>query len=66
MDTTDNASCELRKIEEEIDNYYKSNPLLELPFAPAAWHLLAFAEDCMLVKTRRIDGIQELHVLASA
>ncbi len=65
METTDNESCKLRKIEEEIDNYYKSNPLLELPFAPAAWHLLAFAEDCMLVKTSRVDGIQELHVLAS-
>lgn len=44
MDTTDNVSCELREIEKEVDNYYKSNPLVNLPFVPAFWSLLAFAE----------------------
>ncbi len=44
MKTTDNVSDELREIEKEIDNYYKSNPLLKLPFATAAWSFLAFAE----------------------
>ena len=39
---------ELRKAEQEVDNYYKSNPLLNLPFATAAWALLAFAEESML------------------
>ena len=42
--TTDNVSDELREVEKEIDNYYKSNPLLKLPFATAAWYFLAFAE----------------------
>ena len=44
MKTTDNVSPELRKIEKEIDNHYKFNPLLKLPFATAAWSFLAFAE----------------------
>ena len=44
MKTTDNVSPELRKIEKEIDNHYKFNPLLKLPFATAAWYFLAFAE----------------------
>ena len=48
MKTPDNVSPELRKIEQEIDNYYKSNPLLKLQFATAAWSLLAYAEDYML------------------
>ena len=48
MKTTDNISCELRKVEKEVDNYYKSNPLIKLPFATAAWYLLAFGEETML------------------
>lgn len=48
MSTTDNVSPELREVEKEIDNYYKSNPLLKLPFATAAWSLLAFGEEMML------------------
>ena len=44
MKTTNNVSSKLREIEKEIDNYYKSNPLLKLPFATAAWSFLAFAE----------------------
>ena len=44
MKTTDNVSNELRRIEKEIDDCYKSNPLVKLPFATAAWFLLAFTE----------------------
>ena len=64
---TDNVTPELRKIEKEVDNYYKSNPLMNLPFGTAAWYLLAFAEDYMLIKQQfdEIDGIQDLHALGS-
>ena len=44
----DKLTPELRKIEKEIDLYYKSNPLVNLPFADAAWSLLAFGEEVML------------------
>lgn len=37
----------MRKAEQEVDDYYKSNPLLKFPFATAAWALLAFAEESM-------------------
>ena len=47
MKTADKLTLELQKAEQEIDNYYKSNPLLKLPFATAAWALLAFAEESM-------------------
>ena len=66
MKTSDNVSCKLRKIENEIDNYYKSNPLLKLPFATAAWSLLAYAEDYMLnEQTGGTSGIQDIHALGS-
>ena len=42
---TDKLTCKLREIEKEIDLYYKFNQLVNLPFATAAWSLLAFAED---------------------
>ena len=45
---TDKLTRKLREIEEEIDLYYKSNPLMNHPFATAAWSLLAFAENQML------------------
>ena len=66
MTNTDNVSPKLRKIEKEIDNHYKSNPLLKLPFAAAAWSLLAYAEEYML--NEQIDdivGIQDRHALGS-
>lgn len=63
MDPTDNVSCELREIEKEIDNYYKSNPLVELPFAAAVWHLLAFAENWVLKQARRQLTSQELEIM---
>ena len=66
MKTNDKLTPELRKIEEEIDNYYKSNPLLKLPFATAAWHLLVFAEqDVMKKKKEQVAGTQDLHTLGS-
>ena len=45
---TDKLTCKLREIEQEIDVYYKSNPLVNLSFATAAWSLLAFGEEIML------------------
>ena len=40
----DRISPELRKAEREIDNSYKSNILITLPFARAAWYFLAYCE----------------------
>ena len=60
MKTIDNVSPELRKVEKEIDNYYKSNPLLKLPFATAAWSLLTFAEFESLKQVSNVSTPQEL------
>ena len=63
---TDKLTPELRKIEKEIDLYYKSNPLLNLPFATAAWSLLAVAEHEIFMKELTgTNGIQGIHALAS-
>ena len=65
MATTHTLSDELQKIETEIDNYYKSNPLLKLPFATAVWHLLAVAEnDALRQELGGIDNINNIHALA--
>lgn len=45
MNNNDPVSFELRQVENEIDNFYKSNILMSLPFAEAVWYLLAFYED---------------------
>lgn len=42
---SDKLSTDLLSIETQLDNLYKSNPLLALPFPTAAWHLLAAAGD---------------------
>ena len=63
MDTTDNVSPKLRKIEKEIDDHYKSNPLIQLPFATAAWSLLAFAELMMLRDSGQQRTSQELETM---
>ena len=64
MKTIDNVSPELRKIEKEIDNYYKSNPLVKLPFATAAWSLLAYAENSVLMEhVRHQLTSQELEIM---
>ena len=66
MKTTGNVSDKLREIEKEIDNYYKSNILLKLPFATAAWSLLAYAEKYMLdEQTDGVSRIQDIHALGS-
>ena len=59
MKITNELTPELKKAKDEIDNYYKSNALVKLPFATAAWYLLAFAEDMM--QTVAIDKKQEHH-----
>ena len=42
-------SPELRQIESEVDNAFRSNPLVIENFAQAAWTLLAVAEDSFFV-----------------
>ena len=64
MKATDNVSPELRKIEKEIDNYYKSNPLLKLPFATAAWYLLASGENWGRMQTLPDKGMQHHTIIA--
>ena len=64
METTNNVSPELRKIEKEIDGCYKSNPLVKLPFATAAWFLLAFGENWGQMQTRFNDGMQFQAIIA--
>ncbi len=66
MSSTDNVSPELRKAEKEIDDYYKSNPLLKLPFASAAWYLLSSAEEYMLNEQMGgVSRVQDIHNLCS-
>ena len=66
MSSKDSVSPELRKAEKEIDNYYKSNPLLKLPFATAAWYLLSSAEEYMLNEQMGgISSVQDVHNLGS-
>ena len=50
MTTIDRVPPELRHIERQMDSLYKSNPLVNLPFATTAWHLLATAEVDMLLE----------------
>ena len=64
MNTNNNVSRKLRKIEEEIDNYYKSNPLLKLSFATAAWSLLACAEDETVKAQVGGDSIQHAAIIS--
>ena len=47
MKNRDKLTPELRQAEKEIDNYYKFNPLVSLPFATAAWSFLFFVENYM-------------------
>ena len=56
---------ELKKAEKEIDNYYKTNSLLKLPFASAAWSFLCFVEDYMIIRTMGIDNLRDLHIQGS-
>ena len=68
MKYRDKLTPELQQAEKEVDNYYKSNRLVSLPFATAAWSFLAFVENYMHYMVRRriqIEGIQGLLSLAS-
>lgn len=57
----DHVSKKIRDIETEIDNCYKTNPLIRLPFAQAVWHVLAFAESCAIVAVRPELGKRSIH-----
>ena len=63
MKATDKLTPELRKIEKEVDHHYKFNPLVNLPFATAAWSLLAFAENWMLEQVLRPSTSQEFKMM---
>ena len=65
MKNSNEYTDELKKAEKEIDNYYKTNSLLKLPFATAAWSFLAFAEDYMVIRTGGIDNLRDLHIQGS-
>ena len=60
----DLLSPELRKAEEEIDNYFLLNPLVKLHFANAAWNILAFSEDCMLRPLLNQDRYSRYDIIA--
>ena len=59
----DRLTPELRKIEKEIDCHYKSNPLVNLPFATAAWCLLTFTENVMLREVSRPVKFQDRAII---
>lgn len=63
MTTTDRLSPELRKIKKEIDCYYQSNRLVKLPFATAAWNLLAFAENEALKESSHPATSQDISAM---
>ena len=65
MSTTNELTPELKKAAEEVKDYYKSNPLMELPFATAAWSFLSFVEDYMVIRTGKIDNLRDLHIQGS-
>jgi len=62
----DNVSSELRKIEQEVDNYYKTNPLLKLPFGVAAWYLLAYYDDLNLIELTKTKNNYDISILADS
>ncbi len=63
MSSADRVPPELREVEKELDNYYKSNPLLKFPFSTAAWYLLACSENWSLEQMRRNLTSQELELM---
>lgn len=66
MTTIDRVTPELRNIERQIDCLYQSNPLVGLPFATAAWHLLATAEEEMLIQQLvRRNRLNDIHLLST-
>lgn len=65
MKTTDPLTPELRRAEKEIDDHYKSNPLVKLPFAHAAWALLAFGEDLMWKELNPSSTSQDIEAVTN-
>lgn len=45
MSNRDRLSPQLRAVEFDIDNAYKTNPMVKLSFSEAGWNLLVFGED---------------------
>jgi len=45
MAATDRISPEIRSAERQIDEFYRTNPLFQRPFAEAAWYFLAHCEE---------------------
>jgi hypothetical protein len=48
MAATDRISPEIRSAERQIDEFYRTNPLFQRPFAEAAWYFLAHCEEVQL------------------
>lgn len=65
MSTTNELTPELKKAAEEVTDYYKSNPLMKLPFATAAWSFLSFVEDCTLIKSMEFGNLRDRHIQSS-
>ena len=59
----DRLTPKLRKIEKEVDLYYRYNPLMNLSFATAAWSMLAFAEDRMLQDSSTSTTFQDITMI---
>jgi hypothetical protein len=53
----DRLSPQARAAEIEIDSAYKSNPLLRLNFAAAAWHVLAVIEESLFLPVFQGEGL---------
>lgn len=62
---TDPVSKELRQIETYVDNYYKTNYLVNLPFAISAWHFMSFCEDVSF-KNIQNENVQTIHDIAAS
>lgn len=62
----DMVSSKLREIEQEVDNYYKTNPLLNLPFGVAAWYLLAYYDDLNLIEIMKTNNDYDMSILADS
>lgn len=62
MSPTNELTPKLKIAKEEVDNYYKSNPMLKLPFATAAWSFLAFGEEAILKQINNQLTSQEIEI----
>jgi hypothetical protein len=62
----DNVSPELRTIEKEVDDYYMSNPLLNLSFSEAAWYLLAYYDDLNLIELKKSKNNYDISILTDS